>query len=200
MSAVVGRYRPSAAEVRPGTEPYERVIRALRGEPWNKGFGATRTEEQRPQRPPVYTSTPICMLNTQTLQPRLLESIISDNPCVVEAVPPAKRTRNEVVEVEQQTSTIEPTYEGPSANNTSIDHNTSSEKPFEQYVTGPVDPTTTVPSTIIPTATSCTTRLTQKLQNIAQLDDEVVSSKTQSKAKYKPPYKIIKNSKPGDRN
>ena len=61
MSAVVGRYRPSAAEVRPGTEPYERVIRALRGEPWNKGFGATRTEEQRPQRPPVYTSTPICI-------------------------------------------------------------------------------------------------------------------------------------------
>jgi len=204
MSAVVGplvgRCRPSAADVRPGTEPYERVIRALRGESWNRAFGATRTEEKRQPsfivKAPVYTSTPLSTPNTQASKTRLLGNVSTfDGPCTVETAPSVKRARRSGEDTEQLLPIRATTNEKPSV---SIDHVTSSEDPFEQYVTGPVNPTdnqnTSPPQ---PATTSCS-RLTEKLQKIAQLDDELQAIKvSQSRAKYKPPYKIIVDSRPG---
>ena len=197
MSAVVGhngKCRPLAADVRPGTEPYERVIRALRGESWNRAFGATRTEE-KPQPPftakaPVYTSTPLSTPNT-----RFLRNVsTSDSPCTVATAPSAKRARCSDEDTEQLPTRATTNNVIPSV---SIDH-ASSEDPFEQFVTGPVNPTdnqNTIPPQ--PVTISCS-RLTEKLQKIAQLDDEVQSIKvSQPRAKYKPPYKIIVDSRPG---
>ena len=206
MRAVVGQYRPSATDVRPGTEPYERVIRALRGEPWNRAFGTTRTEGQWQQRPfttkpPVHTSSPLSTPNTQVLKTRLLRNVsTSDSSCTMVAAPSAKRARCRDEEMEQPPTTAA-TIEAPSVSYMSVDHVTSSEEPFEQYVTGPVNPTDNqkaAPQTPPPSATTNCARLTQKLQKIAQLDDEVQPAKaSQSKAKYKPPYKVIVDSRPG---
>jgi len=209
MSALVGRYRPSAADVRPGTEPYERVIRALRGESWNRAFSSARQRQERPftGKPPVYMSTPLSTPNTQMLKMHLLGKVSSsESSCTVETAPSTKRTRccDEETERPPRQSSPAATNETTSVNYTLIDHVTSSEDPFEQYVTGPVNPignqNTTAP--LPPPATTSCTRLTEKLQKNAQLDDEVQSTRqsikvSQSKAKYKPPYKIIIDCRPG---
>lgn len=206
MSSVTSLRRPSAADVRPGTELYERIIRALRGEhQWTKTCDTSRVE----RRYAVVKESSNAVANvTQRPFPAPFNTNCSEILPSVETpplTPPLKRpchvhNAGQTATVEKYEQEFETTNEAPAKDNvtaaTAGTDNTIMELPSEQNVavTSPVKRPTSVQLDNNGTQTvQCA--IAQKLQKISQVD-KTRATETKPWSKYKPPYKIEKSSKP----
>lgn len=182
--------RPSAADVRPGSELYERIIRVLRGERQLTKTSVSNREESR--RPIVkQSSSSICnvVANVNENFPEPFNANCLETLANIEtspSTPPLKRPCH-VLDA-GQASAVEQRFETASeATATASNTEVSSEQTVA--VTSPV---MRPPPLLEHNAEAVQCAVAQKLQIISQAD-KTCSSKPQSK--YKPPYKIEKSRK-----
>ena len=184
MSSVASMRRPSAADVKPGSELYERIVRALRGEYQWRG-----------------TTYPSRVLNEHSARAVVNESQFNTNclevfPSV--ETPPINRANHVYNEVGQACTTaveseqvLEAATDEPSAstnNNTMMSMESSN-----AHATS--TPLTVLSGNYEAQAAQCS--VAQKLQKISQVD-KTYSTKPKPQSKYKPPYKIERSHKPSN--
>ena len=210
MSSVASLRRPSAADVRPGTELYDTIIRALRGEyQWKKASDPSSVEKRRAL--PKQSRNTIANVSEEIfLNVNCLENLPSiETP---PSTPPIKRHCH--VHNADQTATVA-TYEqgleaiaaedvfaissttSTSTNDSTI---TNMELPGEQNlsVANPLSPADMIWPTPVSLEHSAQTvqpsTVAQKVQRISQID----KAHSKPQPKYKPPYKIERSSKPSE--
>jgi len=193
MSALGSLRRPSAADVRPGTELYDRIIRALRGEhQWKQNSEPSRMEKR-------------CTVSTTVLkESNTVANVAEENFPVADNLleslptietPPMKRpchvhNGGQIAIVEKCEQGFKTSDEPATSNAAS--NSTTMELLSKQNLT--ITDTATRPTPNYDTQTVHST-LVQKLQKVSQIDKN--STKTKSQSKYKPPYKIERSSEPG---
>ena len=196
MNSVASIRRPTAAEVRPGSELYERIIRALRGEQWRRTFDLKSAQNPQESRLKEYHSRAVAN-TTEENSPIPFSTRYSENFLDIET-PPTKRfhhVHNGAVENNEQTTDMPST---PS-NTTSSTNGTRlmTTELSSEAATGPVmkSPPATLVDNSNARAVQCS--VAQKLQKIsAQVDKTTCSIKPKPQSKYKPPYKFEKSHKP----
>ena len=206
MSSVTSMRRPSAADVKPGSELYERIVQALRGEyQWRRTSYPSRAEKR------------FSVLNESQCHPRTVANVTEEtfpmqfNTNRSENLPSVEtpiinrphhvhngvgQTCTAIVENEQA---LETTNE-PSALRSASTNSTmmSIEWSIGQDVT--VTSPTVRPATSAALgnhdAQAAHCSVAQKLQKISQVDKTCSSTKPKPQSKYKPPYKIERSHKP----
>lgn len=182
MSALASLRRPSAADVRPGTELYDRIIRVLRGEhQWKQNPEPSRVEKR------CTVSTTVLKESNNTVanvtEPIFPTAVLLESLPTIET-PPMKRPCH--VHNAGQTAMVEKCEQGF--------------KTFDEPV---ISKTTSNSTTMVLSSKQNLTiagtvmRSTpiHDTQRISQVDKN--STKEKSQSKYKPPYKIERSSKPG---
>ena len=211
MSFVVSMRRPSAADVKPGSELYDTIIRALRGEyQWRRPSDPNGVETQAGERfsmlKDCHTVASVTEENFPTpFNTNRLETLPNtetppiNSPYHVHNVVEQTAT----VENNEQMPVVETTDEPPAVSSTTTatinstvmvntevsgEHNVPTTRPIMRCTTPVVllDDHDTPP-------VQCS--VAQKLQKISQAD-KTPSTKLKPHSKYKPPYKIEKTHKP----
>ena len=188
MNFVATVRRPKAAEVRPGSELYERIIRALRGEyQWERTCDLKRAESRLKE----YHSCAVA--NVDENSPVPFPTRYSENLPDVET-PRLHHVYNGAVENNEQTIDVPSTE----SNTTSSTNSTRMMKMDLSSVTATSVVMKSPPATLVDNhdahAVQCS--VAQKLQKISQVDQTTCSAKPKPQSKYKPPYKIEKNHRP----
>lgn len=214
MSYLASLPRPSSADVKPGTELYERIIRALRGEyQWNNTSDSSSVEKCRTLGHTALKENNSLVADvTEGISPTPYSNCLENLPGteIPPLTPPIKRPcyvhnagqTTAMDKPEQGFETADKVLVG-NGNATSAIINdggttTSMVLSGEQNLTvagNSQSPTITRPLPINTQATAQSCTLVQKLQKISQID-EMCSTKTKSRSKYKPPYKIERSYKP----
>ena len=194
--SIVGLRRPSTADVTPGSELYERIIRALRGE-WTSTSDSSRAERRTGSIAGKESANRV--VNTSVTELPFPAPFNAEDLPSIETpptTPPLKRPcylentvgRYEEFEVVND-SAINNATAADSTNSTIIEQNV-------------VAINTTATNTLTrPTPVSLETQpvqsaVAEKLQKISQID-KTCSTKLKLQSKYKPPYKIEKSHIPG---
>ena len=195
MSSVASMRRPSAADVKPGSELYERIIRALRGEyQWRRASYPSRAEKK------CHTRTVANV--TEEYFPTQFNANCSDNLPSIET-PPITRSyhvHNGVGQTVENEEVVE-TANGPSALSNITPASTNNTMMSMELSSGQ-EIVATSPAVMMPTpvtvlldnhdAQTAQCSVAQKLQKISQVD----KTKPNPQSKYKPPYKIERSHKP----
>lgn len=181
MTSVESLRRPSAADVRPGTELYETIIRALRGEHQWERTSDSRIVERRctilkecgnsvANGPGANCSESLPSIETPPLTPPVKRPYHVHNTGQTTTVDNFRACTVDEVPVHVSNTT---------ANSTIVNNELSS----EQNVATPVD------------SDDVQCAVLQKLEKISQVE-KTCTTKTKPHSKYKPPYKIEKSHKP----
>lgn len=192
MSYVASMRRPSAADVKPGSELYERIVRALRGEYQatcpSRGFSVLNE----------YHHTHMVANETQ---------FITDFSEVLPSVetPPMNRSYHVYNGVGQACTAAavesEQVFEA-ATNEPSASLSTNSTMMSMELLSGQDIVSTSAPSPVTVPLGNCEApavqcSVAQKLQKISQVD-KTYSTKPTPQSKYKPPYKIERSHKPSN--
>ena len=189
MSSVASMRRPSAADVKPGSELYKRIVRALRGEyqwrgtscPSGAGKGLSVLNEHH-----AHTVANETQFNTNCSE--ILPNV---------EVPPINKPYNGVGQACTATVENEQVLEA-ATDELSASLSTNSTMMSTGLFNGQDIVATSTPVTVLlgnyeAPAVQCS--VAQKLQKISQVD-KTHSTKPKPQSKYKPPYKIERNHKP----
>lgn len=195
MNSVVSLQRPSAGDVRPGTELYEKIILALRGEyHWKRthdtrevGNRCTALQESSSNAAAHSSKVTAKESFSTPLNPSYLENM--SNIETLSSTPLVKRACHVHNGGRQVTAVERFTAEVPGINNTkTISMETSNEENLAVASTSG--------SLLGHNNQTVQCSLAQKLQKISQLE-KTSTTKAKPPAKYKPPYKFERSSKPG---
>lgn len=199
MSLVVGWRRPTAADVRPGSELYEKIIRALRGELTNasdlnraeRHCAVVKESAHRVASvaevpfPAPFSTEDLPSIETPPSTPPLKRSCRLQDTVETAAVGSyeefevAKERANEPPAVSNATEVV-------STNSTIMELSSAS----KTVATGALVRPTPVP--LETQSVQCA--VAEKLQKISQVD-KTCSTRIKPQSKYKPPYKIEKSRK-----
>lgn len=201
--SIVGLRRPSAADVTPGSELYEKIIRALRGE-WTSTSDSSRAERRTGSTagkesvnkvvntsvtelpfPAPFNAEDLPSIETPPTTPPL------KRPCYLEnTVETATVGRYEEFEVvNDPLSAINNATAAISTNSTIMEQNVVA---INTIATS----TLTRPTPVSLETQPVQSAVAEKLQKISQID-KTCSTKLKPQSKYKPPYKIEKSHIPG---
>ena len=184
--------RPSAADVRPGSELYERIIRVLRGErQWTKTSVSNREESRRPI--VKQSSSSICnvVANVNENFPEPFNANCSETLANIETSPSTRPLKRPCHVLDAgQASAVEQRFE--TASEATATASTSSTEVSSEQTVAVTSPVMRPPPLLEHNTEPVQCAVAQKLQIISQAD-KTCSSKPQSK--YKPPYKIEKSRK-----
>ena len=196
--SIVGLRRPSATDVTPGSELYEKIIRALRGE-WTSTSDSSRAERRTGSTAGKESVNKV--VNTSVTELPFPAPFNAEDLPSIETpptTPPLKRPcylENTVGRYEE----FEVVNDPLSAINNATAAISTNSTIMEQNV---VAINTIATSTLTrPTPVSLETQpvqsaVAEKLQKISQID-KTCSTKLKPQSKYKPPYKIEKSHIPG---